>query len=56
MPIFGSKSCSHQAFANMMLSVTKTDIKDAKLIALCSQRMQPELNQLPKTFPIEIET
>ena len=35
-------------FTNMMLSVTKTDIKDAKLIALFSQRMQPELYELPK--------
>lgn len=42
-------------FANMMLSVTKTDLKDAKLIALFGQRMQPELYQLPKRSVLELK-
>lgn len=42
-------------FANVMLSVTKTDVKDAKLIALFGQRMQPELYQLPKQCLLELK-
>ena len=42
-------------FANMMLSVTKTDIKNAKLIALFGQRMQPELYELPKQVLLELK-
>jgi transposase len=39
----------------MMLSVTKTDIKDAKLIALYGQRMQPEVYELPKQILLALK-
>lgn len=42
-------------FANMMLSVTKTDLKDAKLIALFGQRMQPEQYELPQQVLLELK-
>ena len=42
-------------FANMMLSVTKTDVKDAKLIALFGQRMQPQLYQLPSQLLLQLK-
>jgi hypothetical protein len=39
----------------MMLSVTKTDAKDAKLIALFGQRMHPQIYRLPSQLLLQLK-
>lgn len=42
-------------FAQMMLSTTKTDTKDAKLIALYGQRMRPSIYKLPDSALLQLK-